>query len=77
MNYQMLQRELKTLSEDLGQMAEGIIGPEPPASKPGQAAAGRMALPKEEIRSQLEYVQTKLQAAIGLTREPGTSPREF
>jgi len=69
MNYAMLQRELKTLSEDLGQMAEGITGWEPPKPPPGQPSAPRMALPREEVKAQLEYVMAKLKAAIDLTRE--------
>ena len=69
MNYLMVQRELNTLAEDLDQMAEGIIGPEPPETKPGRPQPGRMALPQQEVRKQLGYVNAKLEAVIDLVEE--------
>lgn len=62
MNYLMIRRELETLGKDLMQMAEGIIGPEPPVTKPGEPAAGRMAKPKEEVKREIDYVSAKLEA---------------
>lgn len=62
MNYLMMKRELETLGKDLAQMAEGIIGPEPPEPKPGGPQPGRMAKPKEEIKREIDYVSAKLEA---------------
>lgn len=61
MNYLMLQRELKTLGEDMTQLSENLIGPEP-EQKPGKPPASRMAMPKEELKKEIDYVSAKLEA---------------
>ena len=69
MNYTMIQRELKTLSEDLGQLGENITGPEPPEPKHGSPGLPHRVMLPDEVRRQLEYILTKLKAVIDLTRE--------
>lgn len=69
MNYLMVKWELETLGKDLAQMAEGIIGPEPPEPKPGRPQPGRMAKPKEEVKREIDYVSAKLEAVSLLVEE--------
>ena len=69
MNYLMVKRELETLSKDLAQMAEGIIGPEPPESKAGEPRPGRMAKSKEEVKKEIAYISAKLEAVSLLVGE--------
>ncbi len=69
MNYLMVKRELETLGKDLAQMAEGIIGPEPPELKPGEPQPGRMAKPKEEVKKEIDYVSAKLEAISMLVED--------
>lgn len=61
MNYLMVKREFETLSGDLAQMAETLVGPEPRA-EPGKPPPGRSAKATEVVKEEINYVSAKLEA---------------
>lgn len=65
-NYRMVQRGVQTLAEDLSQLAQVIIGPEPQAEggSPRVAASPRTVTPPEVIARELSYIATKLNALL-------------
>ncbi|MBA7639997.1 hypothetical protein ES703_47658 [subsurface metagenome] len=64
MSYQMVQRELETLSKDLAQLAVDIIGQvEPPEWSP---RPGRMIKPMVAVKREVGYALAKLEALLHL-----------